>query len=167
MRRLLLLTRHAESGWDGAPANDHDRTLTARGQRQADRLGARLLQQQLAPEVIISSTAVRADETAGRVRRALPTTPIVQRVQALYQGGMAALRDAVEPLPNHVGAIMVVGHNPAMSAVASRLAGRPLSLHTATCVALRCAADSWQEAFDAPWQLLSVHHADTPSQEEA
>ena len=162
MRRRLLLTRHAEASWAGDPPSDHERALSPSGEEQTEQLRQQLQTHSLLPQVVICSTAVRARDTAARLAAGFDPKPTVQQQQALYQGGLAAIRHAVEPLADDIDTVMVVGHNPAMSAVASRLAAQPLALRTATCVALVCEAPSWEEAFDASWTLLSLHQPELP-----
>ena len=162
MQRLLLLTRHADSDWDGDPDTDHERTLSARGHEQARLLPGLLAEQQLAPKLIVSSSATRAYTTATTVASNLDPSPPVERHQALYQGGMAALCAAVEPVADEVNAVMVVGHNPTISAIATRLSGQELRMRPATCVVLKSDADSWEEALDSSWQLVVVKRPANP-----
>ena len=58
--KTLLILRHAKSSWDNLDLSDYDRPLNKRGKRDAPRMGDFLRQQELVPDLIISSTAKRA-----------------------------------------------------------------------------------------------------------
>ena len=62
--RRLILTRHAKSAWDDPTLDDHDRPLNDRGMHDAPRMAKRLAEAGFRPDVILSSTAVRARTTA-------------------------------------------------------------------------------------------------------
>ena len=68
--KTLLLLRHAKSSWNEQDLPDHDRPLNKRSQKDAPRMGKLLKDEDLIPDLIISSTAVRAKKTAGLVAKA-------------------------------------------------------------------------------------------------
>ena len=59
----LVLVRHAKSDWANPSIDDHDRPLNARGLRDAPRMARALAGTGFRPEVILSSTALRARTT--------------------------------------------------------------------------------------------------------
>ena len=62
--KTLDLVRHAKSSWDDPTLADHDRPLNDRGRHDAPMMGRRLHERGFAPDVILSSTAARAQATA-------------------------------------------------------------------------------------------------------
>lgn len=66
MSRELWLLRHAKAK-RGEGLEDFDRALKKRGKKAAQQVGEWLQQQQLIPDLIISSPAKRAIDTATRV----------------------------------------------------------------------------------------------------
>ena len=69
--KSLLILRHAKSSWKNLDLSDHDdRPLNKRGKNDAPRLGKLLRKENLIPDVIISSTAIRAHDTAKAVAKA-------------------------------------------------------------------------------------------------
>ena len=165
MRRTLLVTRHAQAGWQDSDATDHARNLTPLGREQASALGALIRERGSSPQIIICSTAARAQQTAALVATALGHNEPFRMHQALYSGGLSAYREAAEALPDEVAVVMVIAHNPAVSAVATRLSRRTFSLDEATSIIVQCDADSWEEAFDAEWQFVAALRA--PSEDAA
>ncbi|MCB1234427.1 MAG: histidine phosphatase family protein, partial [Verrucomicrobiae bacterium] len=63
----LILIRHAKSDWGDASLDDHERSLNDRGLRDAPRVGEELARRGAKPDVILTSTAVRALTTARAV----------------------------------------------------------------------------------------------------
>jgi phosphohistidine phosphatase len=58
--KTLLILRHAKSSWKDLELQDHDRPLNKRGKQDALRMGKLLRREDLIPDLIVSSTAVRA-----------------------------------------------------------------------------------------------------------
>jgi len=114
--RVLALVRHAKSDW-GGPAPDHDRPLNARGRRDAPRMASRLAMTGLKPDVILASTALRARTTAEAFAAALGRP--VDLEPELY----GADADVLLHRAAGTGAqtVMVVAHDPGVSALAARL----------------------------------------------
>ena len=67
--KTLLILRHAKAA-SHPSGNDHDRPLNGRGEKQAPAVGKWLADHKLTPELIVSSTALRAHETAQLVAEA-------------------------------------------------------------------------------------------------
>jgi hypothetical protein len=65
MRRLYLL-RHAKSSWEDVGLADHDRPLAPRGRRAAKAIGRHLRDSGIEPELVLCSSARRAQETLER-----------------------------------------------------------------------------------------------------
>jgi phosphohistidine phosphatase len=109
----LILWRHADAE-DGY--HDEQRTLTAKGRRQAERM-ARWLERHLpAHAIVLASPAVRTQQTAAALGR---------RVLTRDELGLAATPDSVLSAagwPDRDQAVVVVGHQPTLGIVAARLA---------------------------------------------
>ena len=61
--KTLTIVRHAKSSWETSVA-DHDRPLNDRGMSAAPRVGSAIAEKGKIPDIIISSTALRAATTA-------------------------------------------------------------------------------------------------------
>ena len=68
--KSVLVLRHAKSSWKHPELPDHDRPLNKRGKHDAPLMGRLLKREDLVPDVIISSTAMRAGATAEAVAKA-------------------------------------------------------------------------------------------------
>ena len=86
--KTLFLVRHAKSSWKEAGLADRERPLSGRGKRDAPRMGARLARRDARPELLVTSPAVRAVQTAEAMAVALGRGPADFRVDVM---GDAAL----------------------------------------------------------------------------
>jgi phosphohistidine phosphatase len=125
MKRLHLL-RHAKSSWKESGVPDHDRPLARRGRRAAKTMAAHLGEQGIAPELVLCSTARRARDTFERIEPAL-RTPDVRFEPELYHASADTLLDRLHEVPDAVGSVMLIGHNPSLEMLALELA-RPGAL---------------------------------------
>ena len=73
-RKRLILFRHATSDWPEG-VDDHDRPLSDRGKKAAPVMGVYLEKNKLLPDLVLVSTARRAQETWMRASRAIKVPP--------------------------------------------------------------------------------------------
>ena len=62
----LWAFRHAKSSWDRPGLDDRDRPLSRRGVRAAARMREFFDAEEIRPELVVCSSALRARETLGR-----------------------------------------------------------------------------------------------------
>ena len=152
----LVLVRHAKSDWGDASLDDHERPLNDRGMRDAPRMAARLAATGFRPDVILSSTAVRARTTAEAFAAELGAA--VSLDPELYGAPATTILEAAAA--TRAPAVVVVAHDPGMSALAARLSDDDIA-HMPTCAVATFiwAQDDWDVAaavdpdnwtFDAP-----------------
>ena len=120
--KTLLILRHAKTQSD-APAGDHARELTERGQRNAADMGAYIYNLIGTPDAIITSDATRARQTAEIVARAVDFTGPLTVEPQMYAANVDALLAVVRRIPDAVNSAMIVGHNPGFEDLAEALAG--------------------------------------------
>jgi len=121
MKRLMLL-RHAKSSWREPGLPDIDRPLNERGLRDAPACGERLRARNRLPQRIFSSPARRALATAERVAAAcaIPRGDI-EVVEALYEASTETWLSVIGGLPAALDSVLLVGHNPELTALVNLL----------------------------------------------
>ena len=150
--KTLLVLRHAKSSWDDPALDDHERPLNARGERDAPRIGQRAREEGLAPELIVSSDAVRARLTAAAMADATGGRILLD--PRLYHANateiLAALRSVVEDSvgensvgANSVATVMIVGHNPGLEQLIALLTGELEHLPTAALAQIALPIEQW------------------------
>ena len=103
---------------------DVDRPLAPRGARAADRMRDYLDAEEIRPELVLCSSALRTRETLARILPGLGSELTVRIEPSLYSFDADALLQRLQQLPADVGSVMLIGHNPAMQELASLLAAR-------------------------------------------
>lgn len=110
--KSLLILRHAKSSWKHPELSDHNRPLNRRGKNDALRIGKLLKKEKLIPDIIISSTAIRAHVTADTVAKACEYKGEVTLDRSLYAAGPEAYFKVLRSLSDDYLKVLVVGHNP-------------------------------------------------------
>lgn len=119
-RKRLILFRHAKSDWPER-VDDHDRPLADRGKKAAPVMGVYLEKSKLVPDLVLVSTARRAQETWTRASRAIKVQPPSKNVREVYEATAEKLLDVVRKTGPDVWTLMIVGHNPGLEDLAKRL----------------------------------------------
>jgi phosphohistidine phosphatase len=117
----LLLFRHAKSSWADPTLPDHDRPLASRGRRDAKRIAKHLAGLESEPELVLCSSAVRTLETLELVRPALGNSKVLFE-DGLYGASSDELLARIRVVPDAVGSVMLIGHNPGLEQLALLLA---------------------------------------------
>lgn len=125
MKRIVVLIRHAKTQSPGMLQDDYDRKLTARGERDAPEMGARLRRQHIVPDLIIASTAKRAEQTALAIAAAVGyDTTAIQWEQQLYLCAPEVFNVVLSQIPEPIKTVFIVAHNPGITEFANTLSPR-------------------------------------------
>jgi phosphohistidine phosphatase len=123
--------RHAKSSWQDGDLSDHERPLNSRGERAAPWMGQWLREQGFVPDQVMTSSAVRARETAERVVAELGYDgPLVVSPQ-LYMADVSGILGVIAEADPAAERLLVLGHNSGISEAASHLTGVELDMPTA------------------------------------
>lgn len=147
--KTLLLLRHAKSSWKKPDAPDHERPLNKRGKKEAPRVGKYLHENNLVPDLVLSSTARRAHDTAQAVAEASGFDGQVDLYQDLYMSDAASYLDILRCLPDEANRVLVVGHNPDVEALLVLLTEVTEHMATAALAVIDLPISSWQELNEA------------------
>ena len=114
--KQLIVMRHAKSSWDFPELDDYDRPLNERGKKAAVLMGERLLKYGTVPDLVLSSGAKRAYDTAKRVCKVIGYPKYqIRREEELYMAGLTDFYRLVHGLPDEYQAVMLVSHNPGVA----------------------------------------------------
>jgi len=131
--RTLIALRHGKAE-NGEGVDDRDRALTKRGKLSAELVGHLLRDEGLLPDRIVSSSALRARDTARRVAAAAKFGGVLDELDELYLAEPEAYVNALKRLAGDAERVLLVGHNPGLEALCTLLTGEPVSLSTAAFV---------------------------------
>ena len=148
MKRTLVLIRHAKSSWSNPGEADFERPLNDRGERDAPRMGARLKELNIRPDLIISSPAKRAKQTAKRIAEAVDYEKArILYEERLYHATPEAIEEVISAVKNECATVYVVGHNPGITELANMQTDRFRTDNMPTCAAVcvQVDADGWSD----------------------
>jgi phosphohistidine phosphatase len=158
MKKIFLI-RHAKSSWDEPWSRDHDRPLAPRGLKAAPIMGKRLSKKDIFPDLIISSTAERAKETAILIAKELGTAD--QKIvleSRLYHAPPSTYLNVIRQQPESIQTLFLVGHNPGMTDLIQNLGVDLDNLPTAGICGFTCLANTWKEFSEENSQLIFIDY---------
>jgi phosphohistidine phosphatase len=145
--KTLYLIRHGKSSWDDQSLKDFERPLLAIGEERSNMVADFLRAKKVFPDLIVSSHAVRAFETASLLAVALEyPRHNIQVESQIYHGGTDSLWSLVFSLPDHKNKVFLVGHNPTMTQFANGFLEKKIDyLPTSGVVCVSFFTDHWNE----------------------
>lgn len=126
--------------------DDYDRVLTDRGSKNATDMGTFILKKWGLPDLILSSSARRAHDTAILAAESLgyPKEEI-RTDQNLYFAPSRWIMNVISKLPDDVNSCLYVGHNPGVTELINDLGVGLDNLPTASAACFELHIDSWEE----------------------
>lgn len=158
MLRLYLL-RHGKSDWEAPSGDDHDRPLAPRGRRAAELIGRFLQWVGDPPGRVISSSALRARSTAELAAESAGWECPLDLTRSIYEARPEDILEAIRRRGDRVESLLVVGHEPSLSQLASLLiGGGQLRLPTASLACIRFGCEDWSEVEPGKGELAWLIH---------
>jgi phosphohistidine phosphatase len=118
----LLIMRHAKSDWGAEYAQDFDRPLNPRGIKSAKAMAKWLRNKGLTPDLIVSSPARRAEQTATLVLKGMNLDPaMITRDERIYEARPGDLLKVIDTYREGVLRMLLVGHNPGLDSLVQYL----------------------------------------------
>ena len=159
--KTLLLMRHAKSSWKHKDLTDQERPLNKRGRSDAPLMGHLLVDRELIPQRIVSSSAVRARETAEAILQVLNGTTHfsgqVDYLDNLYMAEATEYYSVLHDIPDALERVMVIGHNPGLETLLQLLSNRIESLPTAVLAHIVLPIEHWSDLTnDTTGELIEI-----------
>ena len=120
--RTLVILRHAKAE-PGDFGDDQLRALALDGRTQASRVGHQIEQAGFNPGLVLCSTALRTRQTWELASHGLSVEPVVEFRDDLYAASLTDVLDVIHGIDPEVGSVLLIGHEPSVSATATHLAG--------------------------------------------
>ena len=122
---------------------DHDRPLNKRGRRDGPRMGRLIATQQIVPDLILSSTAERARQTAEAVAGVCDCGDRIELIDSLYLADAETIIQVLHGVADRYETLMAVGHNPGIEQLLAALTHADMTMPTAALAELRLNIDRW------------------------
>jgi phosphohistidine phosphatase len=149
--KTLYIVRHAKSSWDNPGLADHERPILEKGKKRTKYIIDYLIEHNIKPDLIISSHAIRARQTATIIGTAVnyPESEI-QISTSVYHGDVDSLMDHFYDLSDDVDSLMMVGHNPTFTTFANYFLDKKIDwLPTSSIVCIEFDTDKWENVVNA------------------
>lgn len=159
--KTLYIVRHAKSSWKDPDLDDLDRPLNERGEKDAPRMGKRLKEKEISPELIYTSPSVRTLTTAKIITEILGcSVSQIHVLDDLYHASEKKLLRILQGVPDQTKSLMLVGHNPGLTEFVNDLLDEDLeNIPTAGVVAAELNISKWK---DAEWKCGEMVFFDYP-----
>ncbi len=145
--KIVTLMRHAKSSRSNAALHDIQRPLLEKGIHKTQQLIDHLKNMNFAPEYILTSSAVRALETAKMMASAFGIEDDCFRQEmAVYNANSDAYYDLCFELPVNFSHVLIVGHNPSITGFANLFLDTKMDfLPTSGVVSILFDAEKWED----------------------
>ena len=160
--KTLYVIRHAKSSWEDFSLSDHDRPLLPKGEKRTKRISEFLKRKNVKPGLLLSSSAVRAYETARIIASDIgyPEDKIM-KTENLYHASSDEIFDELFALPDELDSVMIFGHNPTFTYFVNRFIRPGIdNLPTTGTVSVTFDCDFWN---DIPGSDFHVNFVVFPS----
>ncbi|HYP01162.1 MAG TPA: histidine phosphatase family protein [Pyrinomonadaceae bacterium] len=151
--KTLLLLRHARPAPTSPTGRDFDRPLAEEGRADARRVGQFLRQKEIKPEIVLSSPAARARETADLVCEAAELSTQARLDARIYEASLEELLQIISEAEDGVETLLLVGHNPGLAELIALLTGKSEAVSPATLTRIELDIDAWGDAHNAAGRL--------------
>lgn len=121
-------------------------------------MGKLLVDNELIPQRILTSTAVRSRMTVDAVVEVMNYSGEVSYLDSLYMAEPDIYLELLSLMPDDLERILVIGHNPGLEGLLQILSGRVESLSTASVAFLSLPIKSWKEIrlHENPAELVAL-----------
>lgn len=152
--KTLILTRHAKSSWN-QDVTDHERPLKTHGCTDAKLVADAFKAKNIPVQKLLSSTAVRAHETALIFMDVLGFNDAnLELLDLLYDFSGKQVLEVLRSVSDDCDSLMLFGHNNAMTSLVNSLGSLEIDhVPTAGLVMIRFETDSWSKIESGITQL--------------
>ena len=149
--KTLILIRHAETEKSRNGLADTDRNLTKNGRADCRLMAERLLKRNLSPDLIISSPAVRAIQTAEIFADVFEyATDAIAKEPILYESyDIESFIRIINQVDNQIDTVLLIGHNPTFTQLTDYILGVfEHSMKKAGIVGIKFEFERWAEVIE-------------------
>ncbi|MFA8449415.1 MAG: histidine phosphatase family protein [Bacteroidales bacterium] len=154
MKRITII-RHGKSSWANNKIADHERPLLPKGKRRTHEIAEYIKERTNKPDLIISSTATRALQTAQVIADLFKYSKNrIQEEHVLYEATSDDYFELLYPLEENFSNVFIVGHNPEISELINNFIDPKIDyLPTSGAVCIEFATKKWTEIHSAPFSV--------------
>lgn len=150
MKKTLILVRHSKAENRESSESDFSRALTADGKSDSLKMARHLLNSGISPDLIVTSSATRAYETAMTFAEILKKDEkSILSSRKLYYCSAKSILDQIVGLDESINCVLVVAHNPGISDLTRGLSsGRSFFMDNTQVSLMEFNIDKWYQVDD-------------------
>jgi len=122
--KMLYCIRHAKSSWEHPSLEDIERPLAPRGMKATSDVAQVLAAFKIFPELILTSPAQRAIQTATGLVASFPLSQQsipIQKDSRIYESSWEMLLKVLQEVPDVLETVAIIGHNPSLEDLVENL----------------------------------------------
>lgn len=142
MKRLYIL-RHGQKDESTSIDYDYDIELSSKGKEDCKKIGSILKEKEIRPDLIVSSPSIRTRQTSEIVSKEIGYRKNIMYNEVIYQAFLNEIIESITYTFDTVDTLMIVGHNPSLTALALTFGGIKEELKPASLVGIDFDCSSW------------------------
>ena len=155
--KSIILFRHAKSDWNATYSSDHQRPINQRGIKASKLMGSYLEKINEIPDLIISSSALRALQTMENAISAGKWESKITVKKEVYHASVSTLIHLIKRTKNIYSNICIIGHEPTFSYFLKSITDESVfKFPTATMAKIVLKVESWNNLDDKSSKLLWI-----------
>jgi len=156
--KTLLIVRHAKSSWENPSLSDHDRPLLPVGIKKTKRIVKFLKEKQVKPDLLLSSSALRAFETAKIIAQGINySEDQIIKEPNLYHASSDEIYSELYGLRDDINSVMIFGHNPTLTYFVNYFVDPTIeNLPTSGVVSINFNCDKWGQINNSSFHVNFV-----------
>ena len=144
--KTLYIIRHGKSGWSEPQTSDFERTLNKRGQKDLKTMGSYLSLKGLSPDLVLSSCALVAQQTADGLLEKLDFNGEKHYLKELYHASVESTKEIICAQESRIDTMFLVGHNPHLQELLNSLQEEHISKFPSLAIAaIHFDVEEWNE----------------------
>jgi phosphohistidine phosphatase len=141
--KKLYIVRHAQKEDEQIGRDDYDRELSVEGIKDAKNMAEYFASKKLPVDLIVASPASRTKKTAEIFAEALKYKKTIMLNEVLYMAFVNELLETISYTFDTVDSMLLVGHNPSLTALAITLVGFKEKFQMGAIMEIDFDCDSW------------------------
>ena len=141
--KTLYIMRHAQKDTSNPDADDYDIKLTKQGIEDANKISQILKDKNILPDLIVASPAIRTKQTVEIVAPKIGYDKNIMYNEVLFQAFVNEVIESITYTFDNVDSLMIVGHNPSLTALGVMLVGLKEKILMGEVVKIEFDCSSW------------------------
>ena len=156
--KQLIVVRHAKSSWGNIEISDHDRPIKSIGINKTNKVVEFFRIEKILPELIISSSAVRAFDTGVIIANGIGyDIDRIEKRKTLYHADEDDIYSEIFSINDSIDSLMIVAHNPTLTDFVNNFISPKIdNLPTTGAVCVEFKTNSWKNIVNAKFKVKFV-----------